>query len=116
MAVIVNPTTNREIHVRTFTIKSIDVQNEYKRSKSAQSVGFMILEQAIDLMKDTVDGDSSERNFGLSVFENALDFRLGMIGIDLWKIAIRDKKHKILRIGISRKGDIYSMQSGRLIN
>ena len=102
MAIITNPKTNREIHVKEFLIDSKDVSREEIRTKSVKSIGWMILEQGADLAWRTI-------------FENILDYRLGGLGIDLLKRAYRDKKHYQLRIGVSRKGDIYAIKSGQLL-
>ena len=67
--------------------------------------------------KEEIDGDSAPTNFALSIFENALDWRLGATVLQYVNHYLKSQKlPKPFKLGVARNGDIYIVQSnGRII-
>ena len=79
---IVNPKTGRQVMVKVWRVNPSAIMEQMKAGtiKSAKDVSWMLLNDAesIQEMEDTQYGDAASNNFALSVFENALDWSLGI--------------------------------------
>jgi len=78
---------------------------------SAKGISWALLEEAADDMESESDGDSAPRNFSLSVFENALDWELGIAYLNALRAYARAKPGywpKTLSVAVTRSGDVYS--------
>lgn len=109
---IINPRTGRSNRVRAWDIdvKALWEQIKANQIQSARDVSVMLLndDDSIQAMVDEEYGDSAECNFALSVFENALDFTLGMAV--LWFFQVCCKAGKLpgpFSVVATRKGDIF---------
>jgi hypothetical protein len=119
---IMNPKTNRKVTLKTWMIEPRKVIELIKQKKieSAKDLSFMLLndEDSLYTIEQQEGGDGAENNFGLAIFEYALDWRLGMTIINFIQGVIKKHKRapKPFEIGVSRKGDIFLiLPSGRII-
>jgi hypothetical protein len=106
---LVNPETNRTVNVKVW---EVDIKTALTTCKtgSVKDLSWSLLEEkeSIDAMEEE-NGDSASSNFALAVFEQALDWRLGLAIIDLLK-SYQRKFGKIpskVTIACDRKGRIY---------
>lgn len=119
---ITNPRTGRKITLKTWKIEPRTILDLLKQKKieSGRDLSFMLLndEESIETMQDQEHGDNSENNFALSIFENALDWRLGMTVLNFIRGVVKKyrKLPKPFEIGVTRKGDIFLiLNSGRIV-
>lgn len=116
---IVNPKTNKKNVVRVFSIETNEaVKILNKDGVKALSWELLNQPESVSDMEKELYGDHSTTNFALSVFENALDFQLGLTVFHYIK-AVRaqyGKSPKIVRIAVNRKGDTFIIsKNGEII-
>lgn len=113
-ATITNPKSGRSNNVRVMPITGQSVYDilRSKTEPSARDISWALLDQreCLDDMSEEMGGDSARSNFALSVFENALDFRLGMAVMHYIK-AVREssggRRPTIIRAAVNRSGDVF---------
>lgn len=108
---IVNPKTHKNNKVKVFEISSkeaISILN--KEGVKALSWELLSQKESVQVMENQFSGDSANNNFALSVFENALDFSLGMLVHAYLKHFTAKYVGKVpvtVRIAVNRSGDCY---------
>lgn len=113
----------RERRLACWTIKTADVKEAFasKRFKTAKDLGWSMLadkESTARLERDCTKGDDVPGgNFALRVFEQALDWSLGLAATrfitDLAKVR---KVAPEFQVGVDRKGETYILlASGRVL-
>lgn len=108
---IVNPKTNRTVTVRYWDIDR-DAVIDSIRNKTWDTKGFswdlLSDKQTYQTMVNEEYGDSASNNFALSIFEHALDWRLGLAVINTIQIfAKAHKKPKNFKLAVARNGDVF---------
>lgn len=113
----------KNIKVKAFSVVPNEIRdfiNELKAKGSShilQSLSFAMLDSAKRIMRAEECGDSSRNNFALSMFENALDHRLG------WAVALYidasieayKRQPKPFKLCVTGKGDLFiETSSGRI--
>lgn len=119
---IINPKTDRQNIVRAWLINPREVVNRIKAGqyRSARDISLALLsdDESIQLMERTQYGDYSRNNFALSIFENALDWRLGLAVLDLIDACIRQYRRlpKPFYVAVNRSGDVFliNKETGRV--
>jgi hypothetical protein len=74
-------------------------------------------DQAIQTMRDEEYGDCAQCNFAIAIFEQALDWRLGLTVIQVIRSIVKQTKKlpKPFELAVNRKGDIFVLfSSGRI--
>ena len=106
-----NPRTGRINRVRAWQIAPRAVVDACKAGATARDISWSLLsdEQAYQEMKDTEYGDDGGSNFALGIFENALDFTLGMAVVWMIRLFIsqRQKLPAPFSVVATRKGDVF---------
>ena len=115
---IQNPKTNRRNAVRCWSIavRAIAAGLECGNIKSARDISWSLLndDQSIQTMENEMGGDEVSGNFALSVFENALDWQLGVAVLQVLKAA-RPRMPKDFEVAVNRAGDVFVIfQSGKV--
>ena len=105
---ITNPKTGRETRVRAWRVEPRRLLAQLKEGGSARDLGITILGDAesLEAMEATLGGDQASNNFALSIFENALDWRLGLAALD-WMLACRPRMSKPFQVACNRSGDVF---------
>lgn len=107
--------TGKTVNLKAFSVNPSEIRAFMKEAKSSddknpiRSLSFEIISSAKKLMKAEEYGDSAKTNFALSVFENALDYRLGLAVcsyIDLCAETF-NKTPKPFSIGVDSKGNLH---------
>ena len=119
---IISPKTNRPVSVRAWRIEPRDVLARFKSGeyKTAQDLSYALLNQSRSVMdmSEGLDGDSAQTNFALCVFDNALDWTLGLAVLNLIR-ACRKQHNRLpkpFRIAASRAGDVFLIAaSGKVL-
>jgi len=120
---IVNPKTNRNVKVTKWTV---DVSSVYEHLKALGDTGtakdvswFIMSDKAtIEKMDREQNGDSTSNNFALGVFENGLDWGIGLAFfsyLNWYKSQRNGKRPKTLQIAADRKGRIYIIRPSQVI-
>jgi hypothetical protein len=118
---IINPNTGKSNKVRVWNIEPRQILAGFKSGefKSAKDLSWKLLneKESVKLMEKQLDGDASERNFGLSVFENALDWMLGLKVVTFIEAFLKEKKlPKPFQVAVNKKGDVFIITaSGRIV-
>lgn len=118
---IKSPNNGAEFCVRAWDIVPRDILNKFKTGeyKSARDLSWALLSdtQSTQLMEDTLDKDSAPSNFALHVFENALDWNLGIVVTRIIKDALKQKRiPKPFKVAVDRRGDVWTIHpSGTVI-
>jgi len=109
---IVNPGTGRKCSVRAWNIDPHAILEDLKAGRGSREISWTLLEESTDDMAAEMDGDCSANNFSLSVFENALDLRLG--GAVIWFLNLARQHHKLpkpFQVAVNRAGDVFIIGS-----
>jgi len=122
---IINPKTGRQVKVRVWDIQTRELLNWLQRTNPAnpeRAVSMRLLSQrrAVRDMEAEFDGEDSRSNFVMHIFENALDWRLGIevLGYIRRMYAASGKKKlpKPFKVAVDRSGNVYIITySGRII-
>lgn len=109
---ITNPKTKRRNQVRAWPINPKAVMAKFKGDEwqSAKDISFALLDddESIQEMRDEKYGDCAARNFALSIFENALDWRLGIAVLDILKACLAKRRMpKPFSVAVNRAGDVF---------
>jgi len=107
---IVNPTTRRGITVSSWYIQPRAMLDELKRGTSLRDISLQLLSEPESIERvHEEDGDSAHNNWALNIFENALDWGLGLAAFSLIRDTIKAYKRlpKPFRVAASRSGDIF---------
>lgn len=109
---ITNPKTNRCNQVRAWPIDPQAVAAKFTNGEwqSAKDVSAALLNDdgSIQEMQDEEYGDCAATNFALSIFENALDWTLGIAVINMLKAcAAKGKWPKPFSVAVNRAGDVF---------
>lgn len=110
---ILNPKSNRQVACKIFEISYPEFK-EVLKAGGVKGLSWHLLDQphSIRTMEATEYGDSAANNFALSVFENALDWQLGLTAVKFVKaLAQIGKKPKVIRLAVTRGGDVYVVSS-----
>jgi hypothetical protein len=118
---ITNPKTNRSNKVAAWKVAPKKFWPALKSgSLDAKKLSWKLLndDESVQAMEEQIDGDSAESNFALSIFENALDWAIGLAIINYCNAMIA--RHKILpkpfTLMVNKKGDVFiETASGNLI-
>lgn len=119
---ITNPKTNRQNKVTGWHIDATEVYNNFKNGtfKTARDLSWALLndDQSIQKMEDEQYGDSGSNNFALRIFEQALDWSLGLTVLQCIDAHIKARKSypKQFDVLATRKGDVFiRYTSGRIV-
>ena len=116
---ITNPETGRQNACRAWFVEPKKVLVDIKAGATAKQISWKLLsdDEAYGEMQATEDGDSARNNFALHIFENALDWGLGLAIIRLMVQAAKlGKRPKPFYILANRKGDIfYKFCNGKIV-
>ena len=119
---IVNPKTGKSNKVRVWDITPREILASFKSGelKSAKDLSWKLLneKQSVKLMEKQLEGDQSSNNFALSVFENALDWMLGLKVVSFIDAFLKEKKlPKPFQVAVNKRGDVFIITaSGRIID
>ncbi len=118
-ATIVNPKSGRNVRVRAWDVEPRAILRKFSAGefKDARDLSWALLsEDASIAALECEDGDSNETNFALSVFENALDWTLGLAAVRFMRCAPKGKIVKPFRVACARSGDVFVITaSGQVI-
>lgn len=118
-ATIQNPDTQRTLRVVGWHVQPKEVLGWVKEGLTAKDISWKFLNdrKVEKLMKSEEYGDCSSNNFALSVFENALDWSIGLCILRLIRGCVANKKiPKPFDLLVDRKGTCYAkLSSGRVI-
>lgn len=111
---IINPDTGRNNKVRCWDLSARGIFDTLKANgNSARNLGWAILsdDESLKAMEATQHGDSAASNFALNVFENALDFGLGIAAVNVLRVykEARGKYPKQFTLACNSKGDIFCL-------
>lgn len=118
---IVNPKTGKQNQVKTWNIIPRTILDMMKAGtiKSAKDLSWLLLndDESIQAMQDQMSGDAAESNFALAVFEQALDYALGIHVLSYIRNAVKiGKLPKPFQVAVNRKGDVFIITaSGQII-
>jgi hypothetical protein len=105
----VNPRTARENKVRLFRVAPREIVRRVRTKEllTARDISFFVMSQeSID--EGDEEGDSTETNFALSVFENALDWTIGLAVLEYLRQARSGRKlPKPFEVLVNRSGDVF---------
>lgn len=109
---ITNPNTNRINKVYAWTVAPKTFWNDLKTGElTPKQLSWKLLndDQSIQVMDDSQYGDSACQNFALSVFENALDWSLGLAIVRYCNAMVSQRKTlpKPFTVMVTRKGDVF---------
>lgn len=109
---IKSPKSNRTITVRAWDIDPRAVLASFKSGelKSARDLSWKLLNEkgSVAAMGREMDGEAASSNFALSVFENALDWSLGLKVLAHIRGAVAVKRMpKPFKVAASRGGDVF---------
>ena len=117
---IVNPKTKRENRARAWLVNPRAVYDKLKSGeyKDARDISWALLgdDESIQDMRAEEYGDAAERNLALSIFENALDWGLGLAVLNYIRAFLQKKAlPKPFEVLATRRGDVFIRSaSGRL--
>lgn len=117
---ILNPKTKRQNNMRCWRVEWSTIIELLKSGKSAKDISWMFLndDQSVQVMDDEQYGDSQSNNFALNVFENALDYAIGIKILQYVRfLNSMKKKHDVFVVACNRGGDVFivSNKTGRVI-
>lgn len=110
---IVNPTTNRPNRMRVWTIRGRSIIDALlsENPPTAKDVSWSLLSDdgAYQELVETQDGDTSETNFALSIFEDALDWTLGLAVIGFIRDCVKEYKRypRTFRVAVNHRGQVF---------
>jgi hypothetical protein len=108
---IVNPTTGRQLRVRSWHIDPKPfLAWTTAHQATARDISWKLLSERASVaeMEATDGGDAAHSNFALHVFENALDWSLGLAVLQVFRAChARGKLPKPFDILTSQGGQIY---------
>lgn len=108
---IKNPRTGRQNQVVGWDINVEVLWNQIKAGEiNAKGISAMLLndDEAIQEMRDTEYGDDAHTNFGLRVFEAALDWSLGLAVLWFFRACVaKRRKPGPFTVVVNRKGDVF---------
>jgi len=113
-----NPNTNRNNKFNCWDVSWDAIMAMVKDGKGAKDISWALLndDQSIMLMEETQDGDTQRSNFALNIFENALDWGLGITTLNFMKACVKShKKVKKFTVAANRKGDVFIAYNGKII-
>ena len=110
---IIRPDTKRKVHLKTWKIEPRTILDFLKdKDKSARDISWLLLndDQSIQVIENQ-DGDQASNNFALAIFEQALDWRLGLAVIAIIRSTLKEfgKLPKPFEIGVTRSGTIFAI-------
>jgi hypothetical protein len=90
------------------------------KGRSLKDLSWQMLNEPLSTktMMAEAGGDAAENNFALAVFEQALDWRLGIAAWSLIKACVAERKRypKPFQIALTRGGKIFAiMANGRMV-
>ncbi len=107
---IINPKTNRKNAVKCWNVETRKVI-DILRNGNIKDVSWALLSdnESIEAMEETQHEDSGRTNFALNIFENALDWRLGIAVVNVIKgIKAQTGKYPTrFTIAANRNGDLF---------
>ena len=116
-----NPKTNRVNSMKCWDLDTKSVANVMSAAGgNVKAISWAMLndEASVQAMEDTQHGDSAANNWALNVFENALDWGLGLAVVGYLRM-YKEQFGKFPRrftIAANRNGDVFCVQkSGNLI-
>jgi hypothetical protein len=74
--------------------------------KDARDVSWLILQQKWECIQDTEHGDSANNNLGLKILEEALDWRIGLLVLNLMGRVSKGKRLKPFSLQIGKCGSL----------
>jgi hypothetical protein len=105
--------------MKTVTLQVVPRELLQRRDllRDPRRLSWYLLRQAEDLLEEEQDGDAAERNLALAVFEQALDWRIGLAVLGVLQVALRRRRPpKTFALEISRNGSIaVVLPSGRRV-
>ncbi len=115
---IVNPETGRTNRVRCWRLNPRAAYEDLK-ANGVKAFSWKLLsdDQSIQLMEDQEAGDSADTNWSLHIFENALDWALGIRVANFIDLFITHRKAlpAPFEVAVNRKGDIFIIgKSGKI--
>ena len=118
---ILNPETNKEVSVVSLgEVNPKEVIAKIKDGAGAKEISWMFLSRKSSerAMAKSLGGDCAENNFSLRIFEQALDWSIGVsvIGIIRNTYQLHKRIPKPFNLFVSRKGETFGkLQSGKTI-
>lgn len=109
---IENPKSGRMCAARVWDIHPSGLFREIGKAafQSAKELSWHLLEEGTIDMAAEMDGDCAANNFSLSIFENALDWRIGFAILGILRLYQKRNPGyapKRLRIAVNRAGDLF---------
>lgn len=117
---IQNPETGKKISVIPFQVNPREILMEVKKGSGAREISCMLLSQKSPekAMVKSLYGDCANNNFAIRIFEEALDWTLGLKVLQIIQATIKTYKKipKPFILFLSRKGDIFLQYiSGKIV-
>ena len=117
---VMNPNTNKEIRVRGWHVVPKEVLAWVKQGLTTKQISWKFLgdKEVEQDMRQEFYGDTAESNLALSVFENALDWSIGLSVLRIIRDTVKTYKKlpKPFEILVSRKGDVFArIPSGKVL-
>ncbi len=107
---ITNPKTGKQNKCYRWDVDTIKALGILKASDvRALSWALLSDDQSLETMERQQDGDAASNNFALSVFENALDWGLGLKVFNYLQ-AYRNARGtypRVVRLACNRQGDVF---------
>lgn len=117
---IVNPTTGRNNTVKGWKVSASALYEDLKAGNvTAKKLSWSLLDdnQSYQAMENSSYGDTQDNNWSLAIFEQGLDWAIGLKILDfIIAIAKAGKKTRDFEVLVTRKGDVFiRLQSGKLL-
>lgn len=108
---IESPKSGRQCAVRVWAINPKEMHDRLGSDFfRARELSWALLEEGATEMAAEMDGDSAPRNFALSIFENALDWRLGTTVLGVLKAYQKRRPGLVPRhlfVAVNRAGNVF---------
>ena len=118
---ILNPETNREISVVSLgEVQPKEILVKLKAGAGTKEISWMFLsnKSSEKAIAKSLNGDSADNNFSLRIFEQALDWGIGISVLRVIRNTYKEYKKipKPFGLFVSRKGYIFGkLQSGKVV-
>jgi hypothetical protein len=112
---ITNPTTGKQNAVKVWDINVPALYADLLAGKlTAKSLSLSLLgdDTSYQTMQQTEYGDSANNNWSLAIFEQALDWSIGLKILDfIIACAKAHKRFKSFKVAVTRNGDVFIVRS-----
>jgi hypothetical protein len=112
---IINPSTGRKNVVKAWNINVPALYADLLAGKvTAKGLSLSLLgdDKSYQLMEQTEHGDSASSNWSLAIFEQALDWSIGLKILNfIIACAKLHKRPKTFKVAVNKKGDVFIIRS-----